>query len=78
MKRLIALVAVLLAACATTTATPIRTGDGVQKFHLDCGRQGISQCFAKANEVCPKGYTVDDQKQRTGWGFSQSERCPSS
>lgn len=70
MKKSIALVAVLLAAC-TTTATPVRTGDGAQKFYLDCGRQGMAQCFAKANEVCPNGYTVDDQKQRTGWAFSQ-------
>jgi hypothetical protein len=62
-------VTALLSAC--TTATPIKTGDGAERYYVDCGRMSMSQCIAKANEVCPKGYTVDDQKQRTGWGFSQ-------
>ena len=31
----------------------------------------MSQCIAKANEVCPNGYAIEDQKQRTGWAFSQ-------
>jgi len=69
-QQAIALVVVLLAAC--TTATPMRTGDdGKERFYLDCGRQSMAQCIAKANEVCPSGYTVDKQDQRTGWGFSQ-------
>jgi len=57
---------VILAACATTTATPIQTGDGTKRFFLDCGRRGMAQCITKANEVCPQGYNIDGQDQRTG------------
>ena len=58
----------ILAACATrgATATPIQTGDGTQRFFLDCGRQGMAPCIVKANEVCPQGYTIDGQDGRTG------------
>ena len=55
---------VALTSCATT-ATPINLGDGKSRFFLDCGRQGMAQCIAKANEVCPQGYNIDGQGQRT-------------
>jgi len=59
----------ILIGCASrraTTATPIQTGDGTQRFFLDCGRQGMARCIAKANEMCPQGYNIDGQDGRTG------------
>ena len=70
MRQVLLLVcSLILGACAgrgATTATPIQTGDGMKRFFLDCGRQSMARCIAKANEVCPEGYSIDGQDQRTG------------
>ncbi len=72
MKQSIALVAVLvLAGCATTTATPMRTADGKDRYYVDCKRSGMAKCIEKANELCSNGYTVDNQAQRTGWSVNR-------
>ena len=60
----------LMAGCAVT-ATPILTGDGKQRFFLDCGRQGTANCLLKANEVCPQGYAIDEDKAQTTWSFNR-------
>ena len=69
--KILALIPVLLlsASCASAppvTATPINSGGNAHKFFLDCGRDGKAKCIEKANEVCPGGYDVTDEKEKTG------------
>jgi hypothetical protein len=56
---------------ACVSATPLLTSEGKTRFFIDCGRQGTAKCIEKANEVCPNGYSIDGQDQRTGWSFNR-------
>ena len=55
------LVAGLVASCSVA-ATPIHGRDGKPYQYLSCGGPflSLSDCYAKANEVCPNGYRIAD------------------
>lgn len=48
--------AALLAGCAVK-ATPVYLADGRPAYYIACGR-GIAQCYEKAAEICPAGYSL--------------------
>jgi hypothetical protein len=64
--RYIITICVLLAGCAT--ATPIRNGTNQAEYFLECNGLAVpwSKCFAKANEVCPRGYEILEQATENG------------
>lgn len=60
-----AIAAVALTAC--TSAKPLMAPSGAQGFKVWC--EMPSQCYEKAAEVCPTGYTIEaDQKDYLGLG----------
>lgn len=65
---------VLLAGCTTTQE--IRRPDGAAEFLIACGASlGWNICYAKANEICPSGYTTLSEDA----GFNRKElriACP--
>jgi hypothetical protein len=63
------LVATATAGCVS--ATPLLTAEGKTRFFLDCGRQGVAKCIAKANEICPDGYVIDGDSKETSWSFNR-------
>lgn len=64
MRLIPVLATILLAGCAT--ATPINRGAGQPlEYFIECGKEA-PKCFAKANEVCPRGYDILDSGTDTG------------
>lgn len=55
MTRII-LLCLLLSGCAT--ATRINTGAGPAEYFVECDGAAVpwSKCYARANELCPRGY----------------------
>jgi hypothetical protein len=51
----------LLTACAKVT--PMHDGEGGLKYLVGCygALTPMSVCYAKADELCPAGYTIIDQ-----------------
>ena len=57
MKRFVVLaVAAVVAACAQ--AEPVAGPGGRPGFAISCPAGDLGVCFAKAREVCPRGYAV--------------------
>jgi hypothetical protein len=59
-----AIVLVVVASACGPTATPIRGPDGTQWWSIAC-RHSQSECWAKAGDVCPRGYETADQSGGT-------------
>lgn len=53
---LVGLLAVMLAACATSK--PIVGPNGTPAYSIICGAAVINACYEKAGEVCPNGYVI--------------------
>jgi hypothetical protein len=65
MKKLLILSA-FLTACAVNPE-PFIGPDGKQSYYMRCSGAGrsIPQCFQKAGELCPQGYTIIDRSSST-------------
>ena len=73
MNRLILIVFVLhLAGCAT--AKQVMTPDGKPGYSITCNGTAVSMtvCYEKAAEVCPKGYSVVDKQNQSGFVVSKN------
>lgn len=67
MKNVIGVAAMAAALMACTTARPLMAPSGAQGFKVWC--ELPSQCYDKAAEMCPYGYTIEvDQKDYLGLG----------
>jgi hypothetical protein len=52
----VCLLAVILAACATSKQ--IVGPNGTPAYSIRCGAAAVNSCYEKAGEVCPNGYAV--------------------
>jgi hypothetical protein len=72
-----ALLSLALSACAVT-ATRIHGNDGTAYPYIECDGfwRTLADCYAKANEVCPAGYEIDNQAApRDAYNSSLIVRC---
>jgi hypothetical protein len=62
--------------CGCTTAQEVRRPGGAREFLIACGAStGWNICYARANELCPTGWTT----VRQDGGFNRKEMviaCP--
>jgi hypothetical protein len=63
----------LLGACAS--ATPVYGPDGKPYARIECNGaiQTLNACYEKALQICPNGYVLADEKQRTMGAVSARE-----
>ena len=72
MKHLLAIafVSLLLGTASCTTVQEIRRPGGATEYLIACGASlGWNVCYAKANDVCPKGYSTISEDA----GFNRKE-----
>ena len=60
MRRATLIFGVLLVLVSCTTSEKVRLPDGSTGYNISCDGmvQSMGDCFAKAGELCPKGYDV--------------------
>ncbi len=63
MKTLVLLLAVPLASCASITPQELRGPNGKPAYAMKCSGLGrtLEDCYKKAGEICPNGYTIVDR-----------------
>ena len=59
------LLALSLAGCWTVRATPAAGPDGREDWWFVECVESKADCYAKAHELCPKGYVIGDSSSRT-------------
>lgn len=64
MKRIYLVSLVLLVAGCGATATKIVAPSGKAGYSLNCGSK-LDNCYEKAGELCPNGYTMINQSSGT-------------
>lgn len=64
---LIATLALLLCACATSK--PVQGPNGGTAYFIKCPAGAVDFCYEEAAKVCPSGYTLADKQ---GPGFMRS------
>lgn len=60
--------AVLVAGCGVDPVK-MNTADGSQRYFMSCG-DDKGACVTKANELCPKGYTMSNETNKTQMSFN--------
>ena len=65
------LAALFLVGCAS--ATKVMSPNGKPGYSVECNGTAVSMtaCYEKAAEVCPKGYIVVNQENRSGFIANQ-------
>ena len=64
MQKLLLFSFVVLAAGCSVQPVKMTTTDGSQRYFMDCG-DDKGECITKANELCPNGYTMDNESDTT-------------
>ena len=65
--------ATILGGC--TTAVPIMAPSGTYGYSLNSSSSGdIGACYRKAGEMCPAGYDVIDQHNKSPGFFTNADR----
>ena len=69
MKKIVLVaLAALISGCGVTPVK-MTTADGSQRYFMNCGKDKGS-CVTKANELCPNGYTVENESNKSQYSFN--------
>jgi hypothetical protein len=69
MKKVALVVIVALIAGCGVDPVKMNTSDGSSRYFMNCG-DDKGACVAKANELCPKGYTIENESNKTQVSFN--------
>lgn len=67
-KVVVTALSVLVAGCGIDPVK-MNTADGSARYFMNCGKDK-GACVAKANELCPTGYTIANETNKTQMSFN--------
>lgn len=62
-RAIVLLAAISLASCTSVSVKDVKGPDGKLAYALECS--ALEDCYGKAGEICPVGYTVIDRASST-------------
>lgn len=69
MKKVVLVVLAVLVAGCGVDPVKMNTSDGSSRYFMNCG-DDKGACVAKANELCPNGYTISNESNKTQMSFN--------
>jgi hypothetical protein len=67
-KLVLAALTALVAGCGIHPVK-MNTADGSQRYFMNCG-DDKGACVTKANELCPKGYSIENESNKNQFSFN--------